>query len=952
MKPPQDYKGPLLFDDGKRPLFRPSFEQKSLMKQVTVLLSGVMGKAAAKETAIQRTIGVFIQLLKAESNSPRNLSLIFKFTRFFQLSVDGSLILPKGEYKQPKQKPIELIGMDNYLKTTCYLDALLVALFFSNSMYDFLLDKDNDPSLSLELQKEVNELKVMLRFIVNLLRAGEMIPTVIMYQLLLVLNSLGCDIALSGKQQDSLQIFEFIMESLSLPLMTIKLDIIHSGELNISDDLRLIGERTLLISIPSNHPNESDEKAIDLQTCLDTYFNNSVVVRRHLNRKINLGNNTGTLGSFEESKNLAESNQDESQCVENSIDAVDDSSVIVYDEDEIESYRKHGILTSSNDISKLESSSSPSLYSVTPLPLAFNEPIEASDPLEMSISPNHSIATMRDPVTTVNYMQSKSPNLDSVINFNMQNNTSNNTTINNGVENNFDITMNNNINNSNSNTNQSDNKSTVSYTQMTKSFRNMSEKLDRQRTRSSTLVSVLNNVAVNNKKLTRRSSSISNAEVSLPAWMYMQLLPYYTDPNIKLTFENHEEFYRRRTSRSKTIDSTQSPPVIDFDKNNIDQRDYFENRFGSRRPIVPICLKRYTWNERGQSVKIKRKVNIPEVIMYPFFIAEDYKKQGFVDFKRTFDHKAPFGSFMLVLQGCVCHRGNTINSGHYISFTRNKSFNGDYLTKLLSGNNSTSKDWLLFNDLEVGSDKVTYKSLNELLENEDPYLLFYEIIDLKGNNHLKLPIDSYWDNNQKRKPSVISSLSGFSEGTLKEFDYQNQLNSISQTNSINQESLNSIVTNSNKPIMHHLNIGNLSLKSRSKDIDDPLDDYYWYHEQKNFKSNGANKSYASVSSSSSSLVFNFGGSDHQSNEGSVELAPANADLTRTETTVAVKEVNDSMESTDVNLDDKGDVMYDPTPVGFMLHTIGTNTNNKNTESVKPVKKKKGSVKKLLKKVFH
>ncbi|GAV28719.1 hypothetical protein PMKS-002193 [Pichia membranifaciens] len=805
--------GVLLFDDAvPKAQIKLSTERKSLSKQIGVLVQSNLGKTVARDPSNQRLINVLIVLLNLDLNTHANVLSGYKFFRLYQLSSEGKLITCKGEYKN-KHKEISLVGMDNYSNTTCYLDSLLVALFYSNTSFDFLLDKTIDPNLSPEFQQQIERMKIVLRFIVNLLRAGELINSNIMYQLLVALDSLGCDIALSRRQQDSLQIFEFLAESLSLPLLTLKLDIIHTGKLNVNDDLRLIGERSLLISIPSSPA--SNDNPITLEECLNTYFNNSITVRRHIDQQ--LGSTSGSKIRFHNSEVICSSGESLAQ-----------------NKDEINEYEKLGILTSSSSSKasvpipiSIPSSLTPSISaywpntSQTPFPTSESSVVS---PEQVPITPQQSSQDSSVSPTEFQLTSTKSilrtpSSSKSGSEFETPTGSQSKKSLPNTGSSVIDLSPD--INNV-----TGTDLATLDSVNVVGSFRNVTEKMERQRTRSSTLASVLNNVqSINPKKLTRRSSSISNAEVSLPAWMYLQLLPYYTDPEVKLTVENHEEYYRRRVSRSKTIDSAQNISVglpdkaSNDDSFDTDAGSYFGRRFANRRPMVPICLKRYIWNERGQSVKIDRKVTIPQIIKYPYFIAEDKKKPGYIDFRRSCDNQAPRGSFMLVLQSCVCHRGNSTNSGHYVSLIRKRRFDVYHM--------DANSEWLIFNDMETGRNKAQSCTFEEAMDKESPYILFYEIYEIKDDGY-QTPIggkESYWN----RKRSVNSGFSGYSEQTLHE-DPQEENKS----------------TTSTKHMMH-LSLAGLTLsKSRSKnigsDLDDVLDEYFWYggpsdRNSSNFKSN-------------------------------------------------------------------------------------------------------------------
>ncbi|KAG7693122.1 hypothetical protein KL930_004793 [Ogataea haglerorum] len=617
MKPPPNYTGALLQDnrDHKKFPIKLTPEQKSLLKSVTPpVLYYDHKRTLHKDT--QRLLASFIVLLELTTNTPNTVCTLFRYYRYWQLSCQGRLVTTRGQYRfhaRNQRKEIKLVGMDNWKNVMCYMDSLLISMFYSSDSFDFLLDCYVDKSLSPELRQQVKDFKVMLRFIVNLIRGGEYIPHPLMKQLCFSLSSLGCEMVLSQNQQDALQLFEFLAESLSLPLLTIKLDIIHSGQLNVNDDMRLIEERALLISVPEDttaDPESKEEGAsISLEECLNSYFNNSITVRRHLERRRTL----------DRDDQIDEKTRNE----------------ITHD---LQYYEKLGIVTSNEE--------------------------------QLQRSPSQNSA-------------SSSADLSTALS---------NTTVT-GAE------------------------STSDRTGAVSSFLRLSERMEASRTRSSTIASVLNNVMVSNStRLTRRASSVSNSEVTLPAWMFLQLLPYYTNPNVKLRLRSSGRSVRGM-SRSVTGESLTSSE----DDRGLTE---FEDRFQKKRPIIPICLKKYGWDENGQSHKINRKVVIPEVIKHPYFIAEDSTKPGYVDFRRNTDNKAPSGSFMLVLESCICHRGKTVNSGHYVSLVRKQPYSPKNSIP------SDEKNWILFNDVLEKEEKAKEVTFQEAMDQEDPYILFYKIVEL------------------------------------------------------------------------------------------------------------------------------------------------------------------------------------------------------------------------------
>lgn len=96
------------------------------------------------------------------------------------------------------------------------------------------------------------------------------------------LSACGWTEAAKIKQQDTSEAFSFITEKLELPLLTLKMDIFHTGKEDADDDHKFVNERLLEVAIPDNNP---DGTPITLEDCLETYFNNRIEVKRHLERR-------------------------------------------------------------------------------------------------------------------------------------------------------------------------------------------------------------------------------------------------------------------------------------------------------------------------------------------------------------------------------------------------------------------------------------------------------------------------------------------------------------------------------------------------------------------------------------------------------------------------------------------------------------------------------------------
>ena len=94
--------------------------------------------------------------------------------------------------------------------------------------------------------------------------------------------------AADAEQQDASEAFSFITETLDLPMLTLKMDLFHTGKEDIEDDHRFVRERLLEVAIPEDR---TDGTAITLEDCLETYFNSRVEVKRYLERR-------NTINSF------------------------------------------------------------------------------------------------------------------------------------------------------------------------------------------------------------------------------------------------------------------------------------------------------------------------------------------------------------------------------------------------------------------------------------------------------------------------------------------------------------------------------------------------------------------------------------------------------------------------------------------------------------------------------
>lgn len=168
-----------------------------------------------------------------------------------------------------------------------------------------------------------------------------------------------------------------------------------------------------------------------------------------------------------------------------------------------------------------------------------------------------------------------------------------------------------------------------------------------------------------------RRGSMSQIEATIPAWCFLSLLPFYASTN--------------------SNDSS------------------FAEHFATKRPILGMCLKRYGF-ENGRLARNGIHVEIPLEIGFPVFVTDDGVGES---------DGSIYGNFKLVLRSVVCHRGTSIQSGHYISLVRGRNDEID------------QGRWLLFDDMQY--ERVQYVDPIKALAEESPYLLFYQVEPIDGH---------------------------------------------------------------------------------------------------------------------------------------------------------------------------------------------------------------------------
>ncbi|KAI5970895.1 hypothetical protein CANMA_000055 [Candida margitis] len=238
-----------------------------------------------------------------------DLNKTFYILRMFQLSTEGWFLTNSRIDKLGNK--LSYVGSENWDNVLCYMDALLFAMFANLDSFEPILfiPNQDDPLVA--------QLSALLRVYVSLLRSGYLITTDLTARVCEGLMKLGYSEALSHKQQDAATLFEFLTEVLNMPLLTFKVDIKHGGKFNKNDDQKISKERILFVSIPdeddgvakkeiTDDTSDSDkltrsnsslnssgsemDESILLEECLEHYFNNSISVKRELERRASLSN--------------------------------------------------------------------------------------------------------------------------------------------------------------------------------------------------------------------------------------------------------------------------------------------------------------------------------------------------------------------------------------------------------------------------------------------------------------------------------------------------------------------------------------------------------------------------------------------------------------------------------------------------------------------------------------
>lgn len=137
--------------------------------------------------------------------------------------------------------------------------------------------------------------------------------------------------------------------------------------------------------------------------------------------------------------------------------------------------------------------------------------------------------------------------------------------------------------------------------------------------------------------------------------------------------------------------------------------------------MLAICLKRYNVDNRGYSYRLNTHVDIPLEMATPHFAEEDQGENG--------QPSTVEANVKLSLQSVVCHRGHSVEAGHYISLTRASNVGPAYGLRSNPQRDGDDDVWLRFDDL--AAERVTPVDIKRALAEESPYLLFYKVLPLE-----------------------------------------------------------------------------------------------------------------------------------------------------------------------------------------------------------------------------
>ena len=77
--------------------------------------------------------------------------------------------------------------------------------------------------------------------------------------------------------------------------------------------------------------------------------------------------------------------------------------------------------------------------------------------------------------------------------------------------------------------------------------------------------------------------------------------------------------------------------------------------------MLGVCLKRYAVSADGTTSLVKKYIDIPLEASFPHFAYDGSEDDGW---------GSSFFNFKVSLLAVICHRGNSVHAGHYVSLVR------------------------------------------------------------------------------------------------------------------------------------------------------------------------------------------------------------------------------------------------------------------------------------------
>lgn len=151
----------------------------------------------------------------------------------------------------------------------------------------------------------------------------------------------------------------------------------------------------------------------------------------------------------------------------------------------------------------------------------------------------------------------------------------------------------------------------------------------------------------------------------------------------------------------------------------------------------------------GTATRLDTQIDIPVEIGVPHFIQDEHMEEA----------GGLYGNFKLSLQSVVCHRGYSLDSGHYVALVRGAAPPN-------SANAPTadpSSTWMRFDD--VAPDRITVVDIEKALREETPYLLFYQIVPIDSDPGYTISGEDTLNSVSERNASISghSSISALTE---------------------------------------------------------------------------------------------------------------------------------------------------------------------------------------------